>query len=82
MVDSQLLHKSTSVEWWGFNPKDIELGKEKPITKAEFQELPKFSGHYTPLIFKITTLALVLLPPRLFEDEKRRLPKISSNNIN
>lgn len=75
MVDSQALQKSTSVEWWGFNPKDVELGKERPMTKAEFQELPKFSGHYTPIIFKITDPTLVLLPPRIFEEEREEFQK-------
>lgn len=75
MSDSQTLHNATSVEWWGFNPKHIELGKEKPMTKAEFQELPKFSGHYTPIIFKITDPTLLLLPPRLFEDEREDFQK-------
>ena len=75
MVDSQALHKSTSVEWWGFNPKHIDLGKEKPMTKAEFRELPKFSGHYTPIIFKITDPTLLQLPPRFFEDEREEFQK-------
>ena len=75
MVDSQALHKSTSVEWWGFNPKHIDLGKEKPMTKTEFRDLPKFSGHYTPIIFKITDPTLLQLPPRFFEDEREEFQK-------
>ena len=75
MVDSQALQKSTSVEWWGFNPKDVELGKEKPMTKKEFRDLPKFSGHYTPVVFKITDPTLLQLPPRFFEEEREDFQK-------
>lgn len=75
MSDSQTLHNATSVEWWGFNPKHIDLGKEKPMTKADFQDLPKFTGHYTPIIFKITDPTLLLLPPRMFEEERQEFQK-------
>ena len=51
MSDSQTLHNATSVEWWGFNPKHIDLGKEKPSMgevvaagKGRLSEFGKFIG--------------------------------------
>lgn len=64
MVDSTTLLNSTSVSWWGYQPKVISIGTERPMTKADYLNLPKFTGEYTPILFTITDPAVLMLAPK------------------
>jgi len=64
VVDSTTLLNSTSVSWWGYQPKEISIGTERPMTKADYQNLPKFTGEYTPILFTITDPTVLLLAPK------------------